>query len=256
MAGNDTVQSVERAIDLLQWLASSENGLRLSDLASRLGLNVSTVHNLVRTLAGRGYVVKGAGQYLRLGPAIADLVAQEQERGMLRGGAQAGLELQRAFPLATVNLAEMAGAELRIRIRLSSDRPGLIQRPVSQLGNPYGSAVGLCCQAFADQGTVQMWRERHPFHEHAVPLWGSPEVLAEHLAQARRQGHVETPFPKQELWRVAFPVFLPGGQFLAALGLALPVAQAVPEVRREAIAAVRAAAARLAPQERKTACTP
>lgn len=243
MAGSDTVQSVERALDLLQALAANEGGMRLSDLAKTLDLNTTTAHNLVRTLIVRGFVTKGSGQHLRLGPALGELVAQEADRRLLRTAAGAGISIQRAFPACIVNLAEPLGAELRVRIRLSGDRPGQVQRPASQTASLYGSAVGLCCQAFADQGTVQALREGQPFHEHATRLWPSPEALEAHLAQARADGHVPTPFAGQELWRVSAPIFSVDGHFLAAFGVALPIGQADAAVRRDLTAAVRAAAA-------------
>lgn len=245
MAGSDTVQSVERALDLLQALAASDGGLRLSDLSVRLDLNVSTAHNLVRTLAGRGFVVKGAGQRLRLGPALAEMVAQEQERCLLHAAAQAGLELQRAFPMANINVSEVVGDELRIRIRISRDRPGLVQRQGQRI-TLYGSAVGLCTLAFADQATVQGLRESNPFHEQAATLWESPEVLAEHLAQARRAGHVLTPFRGQELWRIAVPVMAADGHFVAAFGIALPIADATVVIQEQVTSAVKTAAAGIA----------
>lgn len=243
MAGSDTVQSVERALDLLQTLAASEGGVRLGDLARQLDLNNSTAHNLVRTLIGRGFVIKGQGQRLRLGPALGELVREESDRQLLRAAADAGIAIQRLFTSCIVNLAEPVGGDLRVRIRLSSDRPGQVQRPASQASHLYGSAVGLCSQAFADQGTVQALRETQPFHEHGSRLWASPEVLTEYLAQARRQGHVVTPFAQQELWRVAVPVFGTDGHFLAAFGVALPIALADAATQRDLIDAVRRAAA-------------
>lgn len=245
MAGSDTVQSVERALDLLQSLAASDGGMRLSDLAARLELNTSTAHNLVRTLSGRGFVVKGAGQRLRLGPALAEMVAQEQERSLLHRAAEAGLAVQRDFPSVTINLAEVVGDDLRVRIRISRDRPGLVQRPGNQI-SLYGSAVGLCVLAFADQATAQALRESHPFHEHAANLWASPEILHEHLLKARRAGHVLTPFAGQELWRIAVPVPAADGHFAAAFGIALPIGEATAAAQQAATAAVLAAAARIA----------
>lgn len=50
------VQSVERAFDLLETLTDAGGTLSLSELAERCGLPLPTIHRLIRTLAGRGYV--------------------------------------------------------------------------------------------------------------------------------------------------------------------------------------------------------
>lgn len=52
----DTVQSVARAMALLDQLARAREGLRLSDLARDTGLATSTTHRILVTLEAGGYV--------------------------------------------------------------------------------------------------------------------------------------------------------------------------------------------------------
>jgi len=51
-----SVQSVERALSLLEVLGEDEEGYRLTDLAIRTGLSPSTVHRLLTTLEKRRFV--------------------------------------------------------------------------------------------------------------------------------------------------------------------------------------------------------
>src|SRR5262247_3902903 len=51
-----SVQSVDRALDILEALASSEGEVSITSLAHRTSLHVSTVHRLLTTLLRRGYV--------------------------------------------------------------------------------------------------------------------------------------------------------------------------------------------------------
>jgi len=51
-----SVQSVDRALDLLEALAASEGEVSITSLANRTSLHVSTVHRLLTTLLRRGYV--------------------------------------------------------------------------------------------------------------------------------------------------------------------------------------------------------
>ena len=50
------VQSVDRAIDLLEIMAAVGGSTALGDLAARAGLPLPTAHRLIRALASRGYV--------------------------------------------------------------------------------------------------------------------------------------------------------------------------------------------------------
>lgn len=56
------VQSVDRALSLLERLAQAPEGLRLSDLARDSGLAMSTAHRLLTTLERRGFAQFDAAQ--------------------------------------------------------------------------------------------------------------------------------------------------------------------------------------------------
>lgn len=61
MRGNRTegsVQSVERALDMLEILSTRRHGMGLTVLAEQLALGPSTVHRLLKTLQRRGYVTQ------------------------------------------------------------------------------------------------------------------------------------------------------------------------------------------------------
>ena len=51
-----TIQSIERALDLLDILATGDSELALHEIATRSALNNSTCHHLLATLVKRGYV--------------------------------------------------------------------------------------------------------------------------------------------------------------------------------------------------------
>jgi len=49
-------QSSEKLLTLMEILSQEENPIRLSDLAAKLDMNVSTVSRFLTTLQNRGYV--------------------------------------------------------------------------------------------------------------------------------------------------------------------------------------------------------
>src|SRR5690349_20834386 len=57
-----SIQSVDRALTLLETIAELGGETTLSRLASRTGLNISTCHHLLATLVARGFVTKGLGR--------------------------------------------------------------------------------------------------------------------------------------------------------------------------------------------------
>jgi IclR family acetate operon transcriptional repressor len=101
----DSVQSLERAFDLLEALAAGGE-LGVTELANRTGLVPSTAHRLLHTLTKRGYVSQSpeTGRYL-LGYKIVEVASGlEHRRERLRAVARPHLEgIQRATG-ETVNL--------------------------------------------------------------------------------------------------------------------------------------------------------
>ncbi|WP_172330424.1 IclR family transcriptional regulator [Mangrovicoccus sp. HB161399] len=75
------IQSVERALGLLELVAQHPDGIGLSELSAASGLKASTCHHLLATLVARGYV----GQYGRnrayvMGERIRDLSEMAESR--------------------------------------------------------------------------------------------------------------------------------------------------------------------------------
>jgi IclR family acetate operon transcriptional repressor len=67
------VQSVERAFEVLEIIASAGGTITLSDLAERAELPQPTIHRLVRTLLGMGYVRQLPDRRYALGPKLIRL---------------------------------------------------------------------------------------------------------------------------------------------------------------------------------------
>src|SRR5690606_26285870 len=76
------VQSVDRALDVLEALAGHGGAASLSEIAATTGLPYGTIHRLLRTLLARGYVRQESdrryalgGALVRLGGAAENMVA-------------------------------------------------------------------------------------------------------------------------------------------------------------------------------------
>ncbi|MEV7908273.1 IclR family transcriptional regulator, partial [Streptomyces anulatus] len=69
------MQSIERAFELLELLAAADGELSISQLASQSGLPMTTIHRVLRTLAGFGYVRQEPSKIYTLGPRLIHLGA-------------------------------------------------------------------------------------------------------------------------------------------------------------------------------------
>lgn len=60
-----SIQAVDNAMDLLEVLCEEDEGVRISYLSEKLGMNKTSVFRLLATFENRGYVekIKGSGKY-------------------------------------------------------------------------------------------------------------------------------------------------------------------------------------------------
>lgn len=119
-----TIQSVERALDILEILADADSELALNELAAGAGLNASTCHHLLATLVKRGY----AGQTSRtrsyfLGPRITDLSDSRLKQFNLSEMAMPELRRLNDTTLESVHLAVLQGTSLLTLAKLDSKLP-------------------------------------------------------------------------------------------------------------------------------------
>lgn len=68
----DLIQSVSRALRVLEVVGESPRGLTPKAIAARTGLHLSTTYHLVRTLAYEGYLTRSPSGDYRLGLRISD----------------------------------------------------------------------------------------------------------------------------------------------------------------------------------------
>jgi len=180
-----------------------------------------TAHNLLRTLVQCGLAGRQGKRYV-LGPAVLSLAQLYGNRQVLRRAVTAVRSLSRALAHATVTFAVPAGQEVTIRLRMSPERQGVLQKPVAQTLNLYRTASGVVVYTFADGETLQAIREKYPFCEEGVQLWKSKRRLERFIEKVRAEGYADFPFREDEGFRVAAPVFGADHEFVGACGVRVP----------------------------------
>ena len=204
MANSDLVQSLLRGLELLELLAGNPAGLRLSDIAADSALKKSTAHNLLRTLAARGFAAQDdAGRYT-VGPAVAVLAEKLRRSNRTQVMEEALAGLSREFPDHVLTLATLDSAGVHCLLRISPDMPGLLQHPVNRDFMPYSSASAIVLQAAAPQEARRLER-LYPFDEYGAGLWGTRENFAAELERVAHDGC----FARESNGHFAFAFLMP-----------------------------------------------
>ncbi|MDD5678897.1 MAG: helix-turn-helix domain-containing protein [Kiritimatiellae bacterium] len=223
MAHSNVVQSLVRGLDILALIARSETGIRVYEAAASLGVKAPTAHNLLRSLLSRGFVARRAPAYI-LGPALFEMLSQWQRRECLRQAEKIIMAFSRQWPSATLTYTEPAGSELMVRLRLSPERPGHLERPLDRKMSWFASVSGLVAQAYADEPQRQAVGIHYPFDEYGASQWKSAARLNQELAAIRCQGYGVYPFHPEKGVRVALPVIARDKIFYGCYGVRMDCA--------------------------------
>ena len=188
MPGNELVQSLVRALDILECVARCPSGIRLADAGAELGLNTTTAYNLMRTLAERGYLRKDSMNRYHLGSALRELLLQERSKLLMQSAGSELLKIASAMPGCVAGMNQLCDNHLFTVLRVSPERRNVLQYPVSVTLPLYTSCTGLAflMQSVCAPGLFGTWH----FEEHGSSFWKSRENLDAFLEKSRAQGFV------------------------------------------------------------------
>jgi len=134
------VQSLDRALDVLERLAHAEGPLGVGELGELTGLPQGTVHRLLQGLHQRGYVRRDASRKYSLGTASLRL-ADAAQRSLVRTARPFLAELVRLSG-ETANLAVLEGDDVVYVGQVSSPHTLRMFAEVGRHVPPHSTAVG------------------------------------------------------------------------------------------------------------------
>ena len=156
-----TVQSIDRALSIIETLAGEKEGLGVTEISTRVGLHKSTVHRLLSALGERGYVEQRSGGAYRLGMKIVELSSLYLNQVELKTEAQPYLRRLLQLTKQPVHLAMLDGLEI-----IYIDKIETIHsiRMYSQIGRHQGDPAHAPARLVARRPGA---RAGHPLHRGA-----------------------------------------------------------------------------------------
>jgi DNA-binding IclR family transcriptional regulator len=227
----DRVQSLDRALDVLEALASARE-LGVSEIAARTGLVVSTAHRLLATLAQRGYVGQNPanGRYT-LGFKVLELVGGLEARtSALRAAARPHLErIQRATG-ETANLVILEADRVVYvdQVEGSHSIRMFTELGSSVLAHTTGSGKAILAHRPAEALARLYPRKREPFERLTARTITTLAGLRDDFVRIRRRGYaLDNEEHEEGVSCVATPVFDASAMAPAAISVSAPTARIV-----------------------------
>jgi IclR family acetate operon transcriptional repressor len=218
------VQSLDRALDLLEALASAGE-LGVSDLADRTGLVPSTAHRLLSTLVERGYAAQsGAGGRYLIGYKLLELASGLQDRvERVRLAAREHLEAIQRETGETTNLVVLEGREVVYVDKVDGTRSVRLFLEIGRAIPAHTSGAGKAILAWRSQEDLAALLGGAPLARSTRHTITTLDGLHEEFARIRRRGFATDNEEHEEgVACVGTPVFDHRGISIAALSVSGP----------------------------------
>ena len=184
------VQSVDRALSIIETLAEDDEGYRLSDLAIRTGLSTSTVHRLLATLESRRFVQFDRAELKwHVGARAFTVGATFARRRNFSAQAVPYLRKLRDLTRETANLAVVDDEFIVVLTRMESRE---IMRSLTKVGGRVAmvaSGVGKAVLATYSDEDVSAIIRHHGMPRLTEKSIVRPSDLFRELARVRRDGY-------------------------------------------------------------------
>ena len=238
MANSSSGDSVvDRIVRLISAFPQDVGALRLSELAERAGLPLTTTHRLVGQLAGHGLLETAPGGMVRPGLRLWELVNRASPALALRQAAMPFMEDIQQVLNQNVNLAVLDGWEALFVERLS--RRGSVANRAQVAGRMpiHISSAGLALMAHQDKALQA--RYLAGFTDPDGKL--TADDVRTLLAETSRQGFAQLKaVVDPDTWGIAVPVLDRRKRAVASLGVVVPLR----EMRLQALVPALQTAAR------------
>jgi IclR family acetate operon transcriptional repressor len=183
------IQSVDRALFLLETIAEAGGEATLTELATRTGLNISTCHHLLATLIQRDFATKVPGRrlyalgarILYLGHACLQVDLPRRAQPYLENINRATGETVHLAALQGDSVVTLAVREARHAVRVGTGRLGKVEAP-------HATSVGKAILAWLPEDKIRQFLAGGMKRHTAKTITELPALL-ESLRVVRRNGY-------------------------------------------------------------------
>lgn len=217
------VQSLERALDVLDCFTFQDRELTLSDLSQKAGINKATAKRLVSNLTARNYLQQDpATKRYRLGMRLLEL----------GGIIFSSFSLRKASSYPMSRLQNQTGATVLLGVKMDDQLVGVDKREgqgLIRISSDIGwrrplhyGMLGMVLMSFLDPKEVKIILKDTPLQSYTSNALTDEDAFSLRLEKIRKQGYVvEREEAIEGFIGIAAPIRDYSRQVIAALGVAL-----------------------------------
>jgi len=218
------IQVIDRAFDILELLSDAKDGMGVTEIGVKIGLNKSTVHRIVNAMADRGYIerVNSRGIY-RNGLKLVDLASVHLNSVELKTEARPFLRELTSRMNLTTHLATLDDVEAVYIDKVDVESSLRLYSQIGRRISVHCSALGKSLLSGLTDADVSERLKRCNFMRHTAHTLTERTALLRQIGEVRRHGYsVDDEEHEEGIRCIASPVSDYRGRVVAAISLTGP----------------------------------
>lgn len=224
------VQSLDRAINIIEKLVENNQGMGVTELSNSLGLHKSTVYRLLATLNYRGYVEQDAHSNYKVGLKLFEIGSAVLNNIDLRTQVKPYLKKLRDETRETVHLGILDGHEI---IYIDKEETSETIRMYSKLGRRISApctSLGKVILAYSDPELVNEIIEAEGLPSYTEHTITDKNKFRKHLEKIRVRGFaVDNEEQEEGIRCIGGPIFNYTEDVIASFSISGPTTRITEE---------------------------
>lgn len=224
MSNENIVQSVDRALTILQILSTRKRGFGVTEISREMNLNKTSVYRMLSTLVKHGLAEQDAEtERYKLGYKILELSSTLLDSIDLRAEAKAYLNELENLTNEVIHLVVFDRGEVVYIEKLEGNETLRMHSKVGTRAPMHCTSVGKVILAYLPSAEVSTMIESYELKEHTPRTIVDKDELFNHLKEIRKKGYA-LDLEENELGIncIAAPIFDHTGKVVAAISISGP----------------------------------
>jgi DNA-binding IclR family transcriptional regulator len=246
---NDTttsIQVLDRAVQLLDAIATADVPATLKIVSAETGLHPSTAHRILNALAAHDLVARGDDGAWQLGRKLRELATHVEAQADLREEARPVMEALRDALGETVNLTVREGDEVVYIDRVISNRMMRVEQVIGSRAPLHVTAVGKLMLGESGAEAIAAYAQRTGLPAYTKKTLASAERLTADIRRSLKRGYaLDNEEAEPGVGCIGVLIRDATGQAVGGLSISAPIERRRSEWVAEVMAAGQAVSRRL-----------
>lgn len=217
------VQSLIRAIDILDLVSKNKDGINVTEISDQLNLHKSTAYRLLSTLEYKNFVKKDKNKKYKVGKRVIEIGYQALNNIDLRKEMRPILQKLGEITEETIHLGVLDNFKVFYIDKVETSHTIRMYSSIGKGGPLYCTGIGKALLAFSEQEYINRFLKQVKFVKYTDNTITHKKELKDELEKIKKSGYAIDNMEHEDNIRcVAAPILDYSGDLIAAISISAP----------------------------------